>query len=98
MPAPADRQNEPEWVKGPLDQIRSFITRRFRATELERLIAALLEAQGYRAHRTAAGPDGGVDVIAGRGPMGFDPPRLCVQVRSGEKPVDVRVIRELQGV
>ena len=30
--------------------------------------------------------------------MGFDPPRLAVQVKSGESPVDVSVLRELQGV
>ena len=29
------------------------------------------------------GPDGGVDIVAGSGPMGFDRPRICVQVKSG---------------
>jgi restriction system protein len=38
-----------------------------------------------------------VDIIAGRGAMGFDPPFLCVQVKSTESPVDVGVLRELQG-
>jgi len=78
-------------------RIRSFITQRFRAAELERLVVALLEAEGYSTHRTPAGPDGGVDVLAGRGPMGFDPPHLCIQVKSRGRPVDVRVVRELQG-
>jgi restriction system protein len=30
--------------------------------------------------------------------MGFDPPRLCVQVKSSDQPLDVHVLRELQGV
>jgi restriction system protein len=30
--------------------------------------------------------------------MGFDDPRIVVQVKSGDSPVDVKVIRELQGV
>jgi restriction system protein len=30
--------------------------------------------------------------------MGFDQPRLCVQVKSSDSPVDVGVLRELQGV
>jgi len=30
--------------------------------------------------------------------MGFDHPRLVVQVKSGDTPVDVKVVRELQGV
>lgn len=30
--------------------------------------------------------------------MGFENPRLCVQVKSGDAPVDVTTLRELQGV
>jgi restriction system protein len=30
--------------------------------------------------------------------MGFDPPRIAVQVKSSDTPVDVSVLRELQGV
>ena len=30
--------------------------------------------------------------------MGFEAPRLCVQVKSGDDPVDVTVLRELRGV
>ena len=30
--------------------------------------------------------------------MGFESPRLCVQVKSGDLPSDVKVLRELQGV
>jgi len=102
MPAPAGHPNDrcacgARLVERSRERIRGFIARRFRAAGLERLVASLLEAQGYRVHRAPAGPDGGVDLIAGCGPMGFDPPRLCVQVKSREKPVDVRVIRELQG-
>jgi len=80
------------------DQIRSQIGRKFRGHDLSRLVTALLNAQGYRTQMSPAGPDAGVDIIAGRGPMGFDPPRLCVQVKSSDQPVDVGVLRELQGV
>lgn len=57
-----------------------------------------LPAEGYRTLEAPAGPDGGVDIVAGRGPMGFDAPRLCVQVKSSDQPQDVKVLRELQGV
>lgn len=30
--------------------------------------------------------------------MGFDQPRIVVQVKSGDAPVDIKVVRELQGV
>lgn len=80
------------------DQIRTFISQKFRGHELARLVGLVLQAQGYQTRISPAGPDGGVDVIAGRGPMGFDPPRLCVEVKSSDSPVDVGVLRELQGV
>lgn len=43
------------------------------------------------------GADGGVDILAGRGPLGLDDPRLCVQVKSQNSPADVTVYRTLQG-
>lgn len=80
------------------DQIRDYIGRKFKGHSLARLVAALLEAQAYETYMSPEGPDGGVDIVAGRGPMGFDTPRLCVQVKSSDDPVDVKVFRELQGV
>ncbi|MCC7433122.1 MAG: restriction endonuclease [Methanoregulaceae archaeon] len=80
------------------EQIRGLIYARFKGHGLSRLVAAVLEAQGYRTVTSPAGPDGGVDVVAGSGPLGFDPPRLVVQVKSEQSPIDVKVVRELQGV
>jgi restriction system protein len=79
------------------DQIRGRIATRFRGHELARLIGTLLEAQGYQIHVSSPGPDGGIDIIAGREPMGFGPPRLCVQVKSGEQPIELGVLHQLQG-
>ena len=44
------------------------------------------DSTGVRIPRleTRQGPDGGVDVVAGQGDMGFGHPRLCVQVKSGQ--------------
>ena len=39
-----------------------------------------------------------MDVIAGSGALGFESPRLIVQVKSDQGPIDVKVVRELQGV
>jgi restriction system protein len=80
------------------DQITQFIARTFKGHELARLVAGVLSAQGYTVEVSPPGADGGVDIIAGQGPMGFDQPRLIVQVKSSESPVDVGVLRELQGV
>jgi restriction system protein len=80
------------------DQRREFVGRKFKGHDLAHLVGAILEAQGYKIRTSPEGPDGGVDIIAGKGILGFDPPRLAVQVKSQESPVDVKVLRELQGV
>ncbi len=80
------------------DQITKHVGTRFKGHELARLVDEVLVAHGYVTQRSPAGPDGGVDVLGGLGPMGFDGPKLCVQVKSSDAPVDARTVRELQGV
>ncbi len=79
------------------DQIRMIIESKFRGHDLTRLVEAVLNVSGYQTYRAPAGPDGGVDILAGYGPMGFDMPRICVQVKSGGVQND-SAIRELEGV
>lgn len=81
-----------------LDQIREYVGQNFRGHDLTQLVNSLLKAQGYRTLISPAGPDGGVDIIAGHGPMGFDSPRICVQVKSSDSPLEVSVLREFQAV
>jgi restriction system protein len=90
--------SQPDLARIALDQITDHISRKFRGHELERLVEAILMAQGFVTDRTAEGADGGVDILCGRGALGLEPPRMCVQVKSEDKPIDVKVIRELQGV
>jgi restriction system protein len=78
--------------------IRERIGQRFKGHRLAELVAALLEVYGYHARLSPPGVDGGVDILAGRGPLGMDPPRLVVQVKSQETKLDVRILRELSGV
>lgn len=80
------------------DQLKEFISKKFRGHDLSRLVNEILKAQGYKTHLSPPGADGGADILAGSGSMGFDPPRLCVQVKSQDTPVDVSVLRELQGI
>lgn len=56
------------------------------------------EAEGFATEVSPPGPDGGIDIFAGRGPLGLDSPKLIVQVKSGTTAVNVQVVRELQGV
>lgn len=61
------------------------------------LVGALLEAQGWRIRVAPPGPDGGVDILAGRGPLGMDAPRLIVQVKSGDIVADHQTLQQLLG-
>lgn len=79
------------------DAIVELVGRSFKAHDLERLVAAVLEADGYHVDQTRMGADGGVDLLVRRGELGFDAPRICVQVKSSAYPEDVKTIRELQG-
>jgi len=99
-PPPRDDEDvvPPEDLTQPAtDQIREHIGRTFKGHGLAHLVGAVLTAQGYRVHESPAGPDGGVDILAGRGPMGFDVPRLCVQVKSSDSPVGAEVLNALRG-
>jgi restriction system protein len=88
---------EPDVEQVARDQILGHISTHFKGHALARLVDAVLQAQGYVTKVSDPGPDGGVDILAGAGPMGFDQPRLCVQVKSSESPADVNVLRSLQG-
>lgn len=80
------------------DEIRRHIGENFRGHDFARLVGQVLKAHGYQIQVAAEGADGGVDIIAGKGAMGFDQPRLCVQVKATADPIDVKVLRELKGV
>ena len=79
------------------DQIVAHIQTRFSGHALAQLVDAVLQADGWVTKLSPPGPDGGVDILAGRGSLGLDQPRLCVQVKSQTSPCDVTVYRTLQG-
>lgn len=80
------------------DEIVKYIEAKFKGHNLARLVEAILYAQGYVTRESGRGPDGGVDILAAAGPLGFDDPKICVQVKSSSSQVDVKILRELQGV
>jgi len=95
---PEPPEEPPDFAESARDQIRDHISHKFKGHDLERLVGEVLKAQGYQVQQVPPGPDGGIDILAGRGPMGFDPPKLGVQVKSSDSPIDVGVLRELQGI
>ncbi len=79
------------------EQIEQRISIRFHGHEFTELIAAILRAQGYVARVSPPGPDNGIDIVAGRGELGFDPPKLVVQVKSGRVTGDQPTLQALIG-
>ena len=79
------------------DQIVAHIQTKFSGHALADLVNAVLRADGWVTTPSPPGADGGVDILAGQGPLGLDKPRLCVQVKSQNSPADVTVYRALQG-
>lgn len=79
------------------DQIARTIAAKFKGHNLTRLVEAILKAQGYTTYRSPEGADGGVDILAGTGALGFGEPRLCVEVKSGDAPIDRPTVDKLLG-
>ena len=79
------------------DGIETHISRVFRGHRLAELVEAVLRAEGYVTRLSPPGPDGGVDVLVGSGPLGLEVPRIAVQVKSGHGQVNAPAMRDLQG-
>jgi len=81
-----------------VDQISKLIARKFKGHAFARLVDEILRAQGYVTHLSPPGADGGIDILAGSGSLGFERPQICVQIKSTTAQADVKTLRELQGV
>lgn len=80
-----------------LDRITTRVNEEFKGHGLATLVADVLTAQGFTCTVSPPGPDQGIDIVAGRGPLGIDSPRVVVQVKSGGA-VGNAVVNELNGV
>lgn len=95
---PADPESEDTDLEElARDQIAQLIQAKFKGHGLTRLVEAILQAQGYTTYRSPEGADGGADILAGAGPMGFGSPRICVEVKSESTPIDRPTVDKLMG-
>lgn len=78
------------------DEIAKYISQKFPGAELARLVEAILQAQGYITEKTASLSEGNIDLLAASGNVGFDYPRIYVQIKTSSVPVDVKALKELQ--
>lgn len=88
-PAPATEKDDAPAATFIAEQFEEstedFVIKRLKqaqsAYEFEHFVAHLLECMGYHARVTKASGDGGVDVIAHRDELGFEPPIIKVQCK-----------------
>lgn len=99
---PEDDPTVPFVAESIEENTRDFVIKQFE-TELKghpfaRFVAHLLNTMGYQTRVSPEGADGGVDIIAHRDELGFEPPIIKVQVKSGSGNVGKPEVASLLGV
>jgi restriction system protein len=79
------------------DRVRTYVSENFKGHRLTELVAEILRTRGFTCDVSPPGPDQGVDILAGSGPLGLDSPTLIVEVKSETGQVSAPVVRGLQG-
>ena len=60
-------------------------------------VAHLMSKMGYKTRVSPEGPDGGIDIIAHRDELGFEPPIIKVQVKSTSGNIGDPIVSALYG-
>jgi restriction system protein len=84
-------------VEAVRDVVRTYLIENFAGHKLTSLVAAILQAEGFTCDVSPPGPDYGVDILAGTGPLGLDSPTLVVEVKSENTQIGVPVLNQLKG-
>lgn len=79
------------------NSIRAWLLENVKGQALEELTVAILTAHGFVCSKTKVSGDGGIDVIAGRGILGLDAPRIVAQCKSEAGQVGSEVVQKLKG-
>lgn len=80
------------------DTISKYIIQKFKGYKMEQLIEEILKAKGFSVFHSKQGVDGGVDLLASGGELGFGSPKICVQVKTQDTPIDRPTLDQLGGV
>lgn len=79
------------------DDIKDLLIRKYKGHGMAKVVASILRAKGFVTYVSPEGPDKGVDILAAQGSLGFDSPRICVQVKATDTPVDRPTLDQLIG-
>jgi restriction system protein len=83
------------------ENTRDFVIKRLsqelKGHPLQDLIAQLLNIIGYKTRVSPEGADGGIDIIAHKDELGFEPPIIKVQVKSSDGSIGDPIVSALYG-
>jgi len=79
------------------DFIIKTLSQELKGHPLADFVGQLLNTMGYRTRVSEQGPDGGIDIIAHKDELGFEPPIIKVQVKSGDGSVGDPAVSALYG-
>ena len=101
VPTVSEDETVAEVAEDIEETTRDFILKRL-AQELKghpfaQFVGQLLNTMGYRTRVSPPGPDGGVDIIAHKDELGFEPPIIKVQVKSTEGKIGDPEVSSLYG-
>ncbi len=92
--ADAAAENADETVESTKDFILKVLSRNLKGHGLEPFVADLLQAMGYHTDLSPHGGDNGIDITAYKDEL---PPRILVQVKSGNSEIQESTIQSLRG-
>lgn len=65
---------------------------------METLIEEILKAKGFTVYHSKRGADGGKDLLAYGGEIGFGSSKICVQVKTQGTPIDPTTLDQFGSV
>jgi len=101
-PVPVESDDSVSYVAEKIEETtRDYVLKKLaqdlKGHPLAHFVGHLLERMGYRTRVAPAGPDGGVDIVAHKDELGFEPPIIKVQVKSEEGRIGDPVVSALYG-
>ena len=79
------------------DFILKTLSKELKGHPLAHFVAQLLEVMGYQTRVAPVGPDTGVDILAHKDELGFEPPIIKVQVKSTGGSIGIEAVQALKG-
>ncbi|MCS0590423.1 restriction endonuclease [Massilia norwichensis] len=79
------------------DFVLKILAQQTKGHPFSHFIANILQTMGYRTRVSAEGPDGGIDIVAHKDELGFEPPIIKVQCKSTEGSIGDPTISQLYG-